>query len=62
MCHIGTKQCWGQQNTHWYRVTRKNKAARVVGYSANPIFADPGEIERIGKHDCFELQCWRHKA
>ena len=60
MCQIATKRCFGgQQNTHWYRHTRKEKGQRSIGWTANPKYADEGEIERVGLHDCFQLQCWR---
>jgi hypothetical protein len=40
-----------QQTTHWYRTGGKG------GFTADPRYADPGEVERVGLHDCAELGC-----
>lgn len=42
-----------QQNTHWYR------AGGRFSYTADPTQADPGEVARIGLHDCERLGCTR---
>lgn len=38
------------QNTHWYR-------ADDGGWTANPLFAKQGEIERVGLHECSIQGC-----
>lgn len=43
-----------QQNTHWYR---SGWAEGRHGYTANPYYADPGEVERVGLHECFTFGC-----
>lgn len=40
-----------QQNTHWYR------SQFSLGWTANPEHALPGEIERVGFHDCAGQGC-----
>lgn len=43
-----------QQNTHWYR-SGWDKGR--YGYTANPYYADSGEVDRVGLHECFFLGC-----
>lgn len=38
------------QNTHWYR-------ANDGGWTANPLFAKQGEVERVGLHECSIQGC-----
>lgn len=45
-----------QQNTHWYR------SGGRFSFTADPCQADPGEVERIGLHDCRELDCQKVHA
>jgi hypothetical protein len=40
-----------QQNTCWYQAGGK------FSYTADPLQADPGEVRRVGLHDCAELGC-----
>ena len=39
------------QNTHWY------KSAHSQGWTSQVQYAAPGEVERIGIHDCSFLAC-----
>lgn len=43
-----------QQSTHWYR---SGWSSGRYGYTSNPYYADAGEIERVGLHECFFLGC-----
>lgn len=43
-----------QQGTHWYQ---SDDGAGRRGYTANPFYADPGEVERVGLHECGLYGC-----
>lgn len=49
--HIGTGITPSQQNTHWYH------SEYSLGWTANPEHALPGEVERVGLHDCAAQNC-----
>lgn len=49
--HVGTGVIPKQQNTHWYR------SVYSLGWTANPEHALPGEVERVGFHDCAIQGC-----
>lgn len=41
------------QNTHWY----KSGDVNGYGWTSNPCHAWPGEVERVGLHDCSAQNC-----
>lgn len=45
-----------QQSTHWYRSGGK------FSFTADPRRADPGEVQRVGLHDCQQIGCTEFHA
>lgn len=48
-----TFEAKAMQNTHWYYSPVKG----THGWSANPLMAASGEVDRVGLHDCESLAC-----